>query len=208
MELARAEMLGAVEGDQQPPAQPLERRQRVAFGERRQALHEQPVERRRRRPVEHRADVIVARDGGDPEQRLAVRAPVPFGEGALMRQKGGAAHEEQREGRGADIRHGIGALHRRPPALVRKAGADLSQLRYQALQRAHARVESCPRAGRKPKRAGRKPKRAGRKPKTARPARPSQKTCGAWQIRLNRTPKRASLFRMRLARVENRWCKP
>jgi hypothetical protein len=141
MDLARAEVLAAVERDEHASAQTLERPQRGG-GESRQAAPEQPVESRRRHPVEHQPDVIVARNGRDPKQRLAIRAAVPRRQRPLIGQEGGAAHKEQRERRQADIRHRIGARLAWPLAPVRQIGADLPQIRDQALQHTHAALGS------------------------------------------------------------------
>ena len=140
MDLARAEVLGPVERDQHASVEALERRQRV--GGNRHGLHEQPVEGRGRGAVQHHADIVVRRDRRHSEQRLAVRSAMALRQGALMGQERRAAHEEQRERRQADIRHRVGAIALRPLSPVRKTGADLLQIRDQALQRAHASVES------------------------------------------------------------------
>ena len=142
MDLARAVVLGAVERDQQAPVQAFEHRQCVGGLELFQGLEVEPVEGARRGTVEHLSDVVVARDRRDAEQRLAVRALMALGQHPLMRQERRAAHEEQREGRKADIRHRIPAGLRRPLAPVGKTGADRPQLRYQRLQQAHATGES------------------------------------------------------------------
>ena len=105
MNFARAVVLGAVEGDQHPSAQPLERRQSVGGGNRLHGLEEQSIEGGRRGAVEHQADVVVGRDGRDPEKRFAIRTPMALGQHPLMRQKRWAAHEEQRKGRETDVRH-------------------------------------------------------------------------------------------------------
>src|SRR3954468_9206026 len=63
-DLARTEVLGAVERDQQSAVQALERRQAIGGSNALQPLDEQPVEGGGRTAVEHLADVVVARDGG------------------------------------------------------------------------------------------------------------------------------------------------
>ena len=143
MDLARAEVLRPVERNQHPPAQALERCQRVGGGDGRHGRHEQPVKRRWSDPVQHQADVVVRRDGRHPEQRLAVRSAVPLRQGPLMRQERWASHEKQRERRQADVSHRIGATVLRSLALVRKTGAHLSQIRYQAFECTHPSGESC-----------------------------------------------------------------
>jgi hypothetical protein len=76
---------------------------------------------------QHLADVVVAGDGGHAEQTLAVRAALPLRQGALMRQEGRTAHEEERERRQADVRHRIAAARLRPFAPVGKIGTDRAQ---------------------------------------------------------------------------------
>ena len=148
VDLARAEVLGSVQRDQHPPAQALERRQRPGGLDR---LEEQPVERRRRSTVQHQADIVVGRDRRDAEQRLAVRSAMALLQRSLMRQERRACHEEDRERRQADIRHGIVAVTARSGALVRKTGADIAQLPDQLLNRAHPAKESTIESRHKPK---------------------------------------------------------
>ena len=80
-DLARAEVLGPVERDRHPPVQTLERRQwsRCLDG-----LDEQPIERRGRGTVQHRADVVVGGDRRHAEQCLAVRPAVSLRQCPLM----------------------------------------------------------------------------------------------------------------------------
>jgi hypothetical protein len=139
MDLARAVMLGAIQCDKDAPVQALERGQDLRRLDR---LHEEPVERRRRGPIQHQADVIVARDGGDAEQRLAVRATLPLRQMALVRQEGWAAHAEQRKRGQADVGHRIGAGRRRAFAPVGKTRTDQAQLRDPFLKGVHASPES------------------------------------------------------------------
>ena len=70
-------ILGAVQGDQQPAAEPAEIVQ-PAFAplQGRDRLGEHRMEKLRRRRVQHVADVIVARYLRQPEQGLAVRTPM------------------------------------------------------------------------------------------------------------------------------------
>jgi hypothetical protein len=91
-DLARAEILGAVEGDEHAPTQALEACQRPGFLDR---AHEQGVEGGGRGAVQHEADVIVGGDGRHAEQGLAVRPALAAGQRALMRQERRASHEEQ-----------------------------------------------------------------------------------------------------------------
>ena len=194
MDLARAVVLGAIERDQQASVQALERRQRIGGGEGLQGVEERSVERRRRGAVQHLSDVVVGRDRRHAEQRLAVRAAVALGQNALMRQERRAAHEEQRERRQADIRHRIGAGGRRSLAPIGKTGADRPQIRYQALQRAHAMGESCAAPASKPEKLDRVEDRT--------------KNHHLWQIRLTpRPPPRVcrgpppTRLRMRFVRI-------
>jgi hypothetical protein len=55
-------------------------------------------------------------------------------------QERGALHEEHRERRQTDIRHGVAVAL--PQPLVLKPGTDLSQFRQQFLEYARAAVES------------------------------------------------------------------
>ena len=87
-------VFGAIQRDQGPPAKALERGEHPRRLDR---LEEQRIEGRRWGTIQHLADVVVAGDGGDAEQGLAVRASVPLRQGPLVRQERGAAHEEQRE---------------------------------------------------------------------------------------------------------------
>jgi hypothetical protein len=119
-------MLGAIQRDQHPTVQALER---VEYSLCRDRFEEQRIERRRRRPVQHQPNIRIGRDGGHTEQGLAVRPAVPLLQRALMAQERGASHEKDREGREADVSHGVLAVVARSFAPVRKIGADSSQLR-------------------------------------------------------------------------------
>src|SRR5258706_7277070 len=63
----------------------------------------------RRNPIQHVPNVIIARDFGHPEQRLAIRSPMPrpLRQMPLMGEKPRALHEEHRKRRHADIRHRV-----------------------------------------------------------------------------------------------------
>ena len=132
-------MLGAVQRDQHAPVQALERRERPGRLDR---LEEQPVKRRRRGAIQHPADVVVARDRGHAEQRLAVRPAVALLQRALVRQERRAAHEEKRERRQADIGHREVALARRSLAPVGKTGTDAFQISDQVFKAGHPGSES------------------------------------------------------------------
>lgn len=150
MDLARAVVLGPVQRDQHPPAQTLERRQRIGGGDGLHSLEVQPVEFGRGGAIEHQPHVIVAGNCRCPEQRLAVRAAMPLFQSSLVGQKRRATHEKQRERRHADIGHRVPALLHRPLAPVGKTGADRPQLGNVAFKHAHAAVESRPNPARKP----------------------------------------------------------
>ncbi len=116
MNLARAVVFGAVQRDQDPSAEALERGEHLRCLDR---LDEQPIEGRGRGAIQHLADVIVAGDGGNAEQGLAVGASLSLRQDALMRQERRAAHEEQGERRQADVRHRAAVARQRPFAPVR-----------------------------------------------------------------------------------------
>ena len=86
-ELLRAEILGAVPGNQDTLAKPCEGLAQRRRGE--QLLHalEAGLQQRRIGAIEHVADVIVRGDSSDPEPGLAVRAPLSLLQGTLERQK-------------------------------------------------------------------------------------------------------------------------
>ena len=167
MDLARAMIFGAIQRDEAPPAEALERGEHTRCLDR---LHEQRIEGRRRGTVQHLADVVVAGNGGDAEQGLAVRAPLPLRQGALVRQEGRAAHEEQRERGQADVGHRVGAGRQRPFAPVGQTGTDRAQRRDACLKGVHTPPESRFAVRRKP---------------ISRRAAPSEaKTQPVWQLRL------------------------
>ena len=119
MDLARALILGAVERDQHAPVEPAEHVQAaVDVADLIDRLREHRMQQHRRDRVEHVSDVIVTGDLGDTEQARAVGVPMACLELPLMGQEGRALHEEHREGRHADVAHGVGRVD--AAALVRK----------------------------------------------------------------------------------------
>ena len=134
VDLARAEVLAAVQRDQHMSAQALEAGQRPGCLH---GAHEQCIERRRRDAVQHQADVVVRGDRGDAEQGLTVRSALSALQGSLMRQERRTSHEEQGERRKTDIGHRVVAVAARSRALVGKTGADRAQLGNQIPDDAH-----------------------------------------------------------------------
>ena len=90
MNLARAVVFGAVQRDQD--IRPPRRWNGVSTFRCLDRLDEQPIEGRGRGAIQHLADVIVAGDGGNAEQGLAVGASLSLRQDALMRQERRAAH--------------------------------------------------------------------------------------------------------------------
>ena|ERR1019366_1335842 len=86
--------------------------------------------------VKLRADLAVARDFGHAEQRLAVRAAPFLRQMALMLQERRALHEEDRERRQSEIRHGV--LRVGPGPLVRQRQATAAQRGQEAFEGFHA----------------------------------------------------------------------
>jgi len=126
MDLARAVILGAVERDQQVTVEPAEHVEAaVDAPDLLDGFSEDRMQQSRRGRVEHVSDVIVAGDFGDAEQAGAIGAPLTCLELALVSQEGRALHKEHREGRHADIAHGIGRVD--AAALVRKPVQAASQ---------------------------------------------------------------------------------
>src|SRR5258706_7978769 len=78
----------------------------------------------RRNPIQHVPNVIIARDFGHPEQRLAIRSPMPrpLRQMPLMGEKRRALHEEHRKRRHADIRHRVLAVLSPAPVPPPRAG--------------------------------------------------------------------------------------
>ena len=132
-------MFGAIQPDQYPPIEALERGQHLRRLDR---LDEQRIERRRRRAIQHLADMVVAGDGGHAEQGLAVRAALSLRQDALMRQEGRTADEEERECGQPDIRHRVCAAGQRPFAPVGKTSTDRAQPGNAFLNDTHTPPES------------------------------------------------------------------
>jgi hypothetical protein len=145
MQLRRAEIFGAVKGDQHVIAEPAERREPAVALKRVKRFDKQRIETLRPHPIEQRPDVVAARDFRHPEQRSAVRPamPRPLRQVPLMGQEGRALHEEHRERRHADVRHRILAVLATAP--VRQARAGVPQSLYQAVDRLHRQLESASR---------------------------------------------------------------
>jgi len=140
MHLGGAVVFGAVEGNQHVIAQTPERRQAIAGFKRPDRGVEHGLESAGRYRVEHCADVVVARDFGHLEQRLAVRAAAAFEQPALLREKRRALHEENRKRCHADIGHGV--MDIAPASLVRQPGTDATHCRDERIEPLHAMVES------------------------------------------------------------------
>ena len=89
-----------------------------------------------------------------PNNVAAVRPAVSLRQRSLMPKERRASHEEDRERRQTDVRHGVVAVARRALALVGETGADLAQLPDQLLNGAHPALDldqgSSPRTKRKP----------------------------------------------------------
>src|SRR5580700_774899 len=134
-ELLRAEILGAVPGDQDAVVKSREARPQRRRSE--QLLHalEAGLQQRRIDAIEHVADIIVGGDCPDPEQALAVRAPLALLQGALERQKRRALHEKQGKRRKPEVRHRDVAAAPFPG--VRKSRAHRAQLSHQRPQKLH-----------------------------------------------------------------------
>ena len=86
-QLLRAEILRAIERDQDMAAQALERRQPATGNQRRQAARKHREQLLRRDRIEQRTDVIVGRNACHLEQRLAVRGATSPRQGGLLRQE-------------------------------------------------------------------------------------------------------------------------
>ena len=110
VELARAEELGAVQGDQRAAVQAAHRRQGAVRVEVLDDGVELRVEVRRRHAVEQLPDVVVAGDAVQPEQGVRVGPRASLGQCALMRQERRRLHEEHRQRRHRDVRHGVSAV--------------------------------------------------------------------------------------------------
>ena len=106
-DLARAEILAAIECDQHAAAQALEPCQRSS---RLQGACEQTIECCWRDAIQHQADVVIGGDSRHADQGLAVRPAVSPLQRPLMRQERRTSHEEQRERREADVAHCVVAI--------------------------------------------------------------------------------------------------
>lgn len=138
-DLARAEILGAVERDQHPFAQAVEACSDPGTDDR--------MPMARRRPA--LGGYSCRRDCRDAQQGLAVGPAVAAGQCPLMRQERRAFHEKQREGRHANIGHRVMAVMVVPCALVWETGADHAQFGAQVVDDDHAGVESRSKSRRK-----------------------------------------------------------
>ena len=106
-QLARAEELGAVQGDQRAAVEAAHGREAAARVEVLDERVERVVEVRRRHAVEQLPDVVVAGDAGQPEQGVRVGPRAALGQRALVRQERRRLHEEHRQRRHADVGHGV-----------------------------------------------------------------------------------------------------
>ena len=139
-DLAGAEIFAAIEGDQHVLAEPAERGQPARAFQLRQHLGKDRVQQRRRRRVEHGANVIVAGDFLQTEQAGAIRPAVALLQPPLMRQERWTLHEEHRERRHADVGDPVGPVA--PAARVGKALATPAQGAEQGFQAVHPPDES------------------------------------------------------------------
>ncbi len=135
LQAALAEELGAVQGDQRPAVEAAHGRQRAVRVEVPDDGVELPVEVFRRHAVQELADVVVAGDAVQPEQGVRVGPPAPLGQRALVRKERRRLHEEHRQRRHADVRHGVLAVA--SPARVRHAGEARPQPAEMALEMLH-----------------------------------------------------------------------
>jgi hypothetical protein len=140
-DLLAAEILGPVEGDERSAAEPGERLAHRRLEQQLLGAFKARREQSRVRAVEHVPDVIVGGDPLDPEQALAVRAPVAPLQSPLEGQERRALHEEHGERRQTEIRHGDVAA----PSLagVRERSANRLQAGKQRRQNLHPQRESC-----------------------------------------------------------------
>ena len=125
VDVARAEELRAVQGDEHALVQAAHGGQRVVRVEVLDEGVELVVEVFRRHAVEQLPDVVVAGDAGQAEQGVGVGAPARVGQRALVRQERRRLHEEHRQRRHADVRHGVAAVA--PAARVRHLREALPQ---------------------------------------------------------------------------------
>ena len=107
MHLGRAMKLSAVQRDQASPAQPAKRLQSSRLlSQHRQCRVKHTVERLRRNPVQALANVVVAWNPSDSEQRCRT-AVAAFSHSPLVRQKRRRLHEEHRKGRHGNVAEAI-----------------------------------------------------------------------------------------------------
>ena len=107
MHLGRAMKLGAVQRDQASLAQPAKRFQSSRlFSQHRQCRIKRTVERLRRNPVQALANVVVAWNPSDSEQRGRT-AVAAFSHSPLVRQKRRRLHEEHRKCRHGNVAEAI-----------------------------------------------------------------------------------------------------
>ena len=140
-DLLAAEILAPVEGDQRSAAKPTERLAHRRFEQ--QLLHPFKARREQSRlhAVEHVPDIIVGGDFLDPEQGLAVRAPLALLQRPLKGQERRALHEEHGERRQTEI--GYGDIAAPPLAGVRERSANRLQVGEQRRQNLHPQRKSC-----------------------------------------------------------------
>jgi len=134
-ELLRAEILRAVERDQNAATEPLEGREASLLAQNAQGLIKGGLQVRGRHRVEHGPDMVVGRDGRHAEQAAAVRRLAAGLKLALVGEKRLALHEEQRKGRQADVRHAV--FHVATP-LVGKGRTCRSHAVQKGFQHLHA----------------------------------------------------------------------
>ena len=143
MHLGGAVVFGAVEGNQHVIAQTPERRQAITGFKSASSVRIVASNTGWKAPGDRGssiANVVVARDFGHLEQRLAVRAAAAFEQPALLREKRRALHEENRKRCHADIGHGVVDIA--PASLVRQPGTDATHRRDERIEPLHAMVES------------------------------------------------------------------
>jgi hypothetical protein len=140
MQLVGAKVLGAIKGDQHMAIGLAEHVQAARCRQLRQHRVERRMQRRGFGGIQHGADVIVARDLGQPEQGFAIRPAAALTQPLLMRQEGRTLHEKHRERRDADIGDRIGQV--RPMTLVRERLTASTQAGDQGAQAVHQAVES------------------------------------------------------------------
>ncbi|MGH6855976.1 MAG: hypothetical protein ACREDN_11230 [Aestuariivirga sp.] len=146
MHLGGAVVFCPVQGDRQVATEAAERLQAITRFEPTHRFVEHTMEDRGRHLVEHGADMIVAEDFPHLEQRPAVRCALPFEQPALIGEKRGALHEEDRERRHANVGHGVMTVA--AVALVRRRSKDATQHCDRRFELLHAMVESISRSSR------------------------------------------------------------